>query len=311
MRNIGTKIVLFILTLAMAKGALAQANKTFSSKQSDSESSIKQTNAILISKYMILNGNEALLIRDSSKIKELVSLFSGNETVGHACAYHWLIWFRQNPTTAVPFSHNEDCEVYQANNTKINSLLKTYFSIIKNSPSHFIYNLKVPASLEPEEAVRKLENNSHFVFFFRGTEERLPHIKIQATTRSEIPKDRTKWNIAKSKNLDLGQGKLKEAIDALGRRYAIIKSTKLDNRYSSFGGGIIEDRVVAIIYFQYGTALDNIENVLNEVDVLEKKIPTNYMLQLVAEERFSDKFRRRLMSNHQFLLDVFPFPDLR
>lgn len=311
MRNSGTKIVALALTFALAEGALAQKNRASSPRHSGSESSIKQTNSILISKYMILNGNEALLIRDNVKIKELVSLFSGNETVGHACAYHWLIWFRQDPTFAVPFSHNEDCEVYQANNARINSLLKTYVKIIKNSPSHFIYNLKIPASLEPEEAVKKLESNSHLVFFFRGTAERLPHIKIQATTRSEIPKDRTKWNIAKSKNLDSGKGRLKQAIDASGRRYTIVKSTKLDNRYSSFGGGIIEDRIETTIYFQYGTALDNVENVLNEIDVLEKKIPTYYILQLVAEERFSNKFRQQLMSNHQFLMDVFPFPDLR
>lgn len=110
---------------------------------------LENTRIILISQYMIRTGNEALLITDAEKVKELVRLFKNNRTAGHACAYHWIIWFRQGTNSSIPFAHNEECEIYKHYDKEIHSVLNAYFSTIKQNPTHFIFNVKVPASMGP------------------------------------------------------------------------------------------------------------------------------------------------------------------
>jgi hypothetical protein len=306
-KNAATVLVI-VLTLGISQAALCQTNESSASTKPDA-SRLKQTNAILIRKYMIQQGPEALLIQDRHGIEKLVNLLGNNRRVGHACGYHWLIWFRLSPTVAVPFSHNEDCEVYQNNSAQINSLLKRYSQLIKTKPSHFIHSLKIPASLAPEDAAQLLENNSQFVFCFSGTEQRLPHVRLQATSISKMPADRSQWEAVQTKNVASAERQLQNAIEGLRHRYEIESITKFDKRYSMSGDGRFEDRVETTVYFPYQTTLENIENLLNGVEILEKKVPTSYDLKLVSEERFSEKVKQRLTNAYPFLLDVLPFPE--
>lgn len=299
-------VVIFVVTFAATAGTPSQTRNDSATEPS----TIERTNAILISQYMIRTGSEALLITDPEKISELVRLFTNNRTAPHACAYHWLIWFRQSATRSIPFSHNEECEIYANHDKQIHLLLNAYFRAIKQNPTQFILNIKVPASLEPDEAVRKLEDNKQKVFFFSETEQRLPYIRIQASAISNIPKNRSEWDAAESKNLSLAEDRLRNAIAALRSKYTIVKTTKLDNRYSRFGGGTMEHRVETTIYFPIGTTVDNI-GVPSGVDVLDRKMPGYYILQLVVQERFSEAFRRSLMSSNPFILDVHPFPNFQ
>jgi hypothetical protein len=271
-------------------------------------SSIEHTNAILISQYMIRTGDEALLITDPKEINELVKLFRNNRTVPHACAYHWNIWFRQSSTESIPFSHNEDCEIYENYDKRIHVLLNGYFKAILHNPTHFILNVKVPSSLEPEDAVRRLEANERKVFFFAGTEQRLPYVKLRAISVSQIPKDHAQTRTAELKNVSIAETKLRHAIEMLKGKYPVGKATKLDHRFSSFGGGRIEDGVETTVYFPFGTCLSNI-SVENEVEVLDRKTPTEYVLQLVIRDRFSEAVKRTLMSSNPFILDVLAFPN--
>lgn len=297
-----------VLTFALGFAVHGQREPSTSS-ENPSSTRLKQTNAILISKYMIEQGPEALLIRDHQEIEKLVSLLSENKTVGHACGYHWLIRFRQSPTVSVPFSHNENCEVYENQSALINSLLKGYSHLIKTKPAHFIYTLKVPASLAPEDAAKQLENDKQFVFFFSGVEQRLPHITIRATAASKMPNDRSRWEVVKTKNVAAAKRKLQDAVEALSHRYAITTVTDFEKRYSRSGAGRFEDGVETTLYFAPQTSLDHIETVLGSVEIRETKQPVSYNLQLVLEERYSEDVKQRLMDLYPFILAVAPFPE--
>ncbi|HEX6190696.1 MAG TPA: hypothetical protein VFZ40_21775 [Pyrinomonadaceae bacterium] len=294
-----------MIGLSVVANAYAQPNT--SAKPTEESRDINSTHAILISKYMILSGEEALLITNADEINRLVRLFRNNRTVPHACAYHWNLWFRQSITKAVPFSHNEDCEIYLTQSKQVNSLLRTYFYTIKRKPTHFISNLRVQASIEPVEAARSLEDAHHKVFFFRGDEQRLPYIKVQATSISKLPKSRQEWNRANIRNLEIAKNRLREAIQHFQSKYEVVRTTRLDNRYSRFGQEI-EHRVEATIYFSYGSNIERID-VPRGIETLERRTPSHYILQLVSEERFSDDFKKRIMTGHRFVLDVFPFPN--
>ena len=126
-----------MIGLSVVANAYAQHNT--SAKSTEESRDINNTDAILINKYMILSGEEALLITNADEINRLVRLFRNNRTVPHACAYHWNLWFRQSITKAVPFSHNEDCEIYLRQSKQVNSfaadLLLHYQK--KADPLHF------------------------------------------------------------------------------------------------------------------------------------------------------------------------------
>jgi hypothetical protein len=292
----------------MAVGAGRTVTQDLRDRESRNPPSLEQTKIILISQYMQRTGNEALLITDADKVNELVKLFSNNRTAGHACGYHWLIWFRQSATSTIPFAHNEECEIYKEHDKRIHSLLDAYFSTIKQNPTHFIFNVKVPASLEPQEAARRLEDDRQKVFFFAGTEQRLPSLTVQATAVSDIPKARSQWTGAESRNRSAARAKLSEALEVLRKRYPIVEITKLDNRYSSFGGGKIEDRVETTIYFPFGTGVNDI-GMPNNLRVLSRNIPTDYMIQLIVQEKLSADVKQALMARNSFILDVLAFPN--
>lgn len=300
-------IFMFVIAFVAANGTLSQDRDGSPGRSSG----IEHTNAILISQYMIRTGSEALLVTDPARIDEFVRLFRNNSRIPrHACGFHWIIQFRQGNTELLSFPHNEDCEIYAHNNNRIHSLLNASFTQILQDPKYFLLNVRLPASLTPDEAVEKLESGERKIFFFNGTKERLPSIKIRATAISAIPKFRRQWDAAEASNLKLAQDRLRDAIEDVRTTNTIVKLTKLDSRYSSFGGGKIEDRVETTIYYPFGTAVGDIR-VPNKVEVLERKVPTYYIIQMVVKERFSDNLRLSLMSSNPFILDVRAFPDFQ
>ena len=304
-----TRIGLCLLLCAVSSIVVGQEAKVGDGERAWRGSDLGATNAILISKYMFQTGSEAYFTSDRKEIEQLVHLFRNNRSAPHACGYHWLIWFRESPTEAVPVSHNEECESYEANNAEIKSTLKRYFDSIRNYPTSFISNVWVAASVQPEEAAKQLEDSEYHLFFLLGTLERLPHIRIRSRSISGIPQDRSDWESAKSKNVRDAEDRLRREIEELRKNYEIVHFTKLEVPYSSFGGGKIEDRAETKIYFRYGSGLESIENQLKETELLEKTSPSYYVVQLVSAEKYSPALKQRLTTKHQFILNVLPYPE--
>jgi hypothetical protein len=272
------------------------------------------TKVVLITKGPILqvsnpsSGDEAILITDKSEIEKLVGLFEGNHRARHACSFHWDIWFWRSPTESYLLPFNEECEKYSSNSSLIHSTLKIYSSKLRQNPPHFVANVKVSASLTPEALTQRLEDDGKQVFFLRGTDERLPSITIQSTAISDIPDSKKLWDMAKEKNERKAKQVLREAVSKIKAMYPVTKNTDFDRRYSSFGGGKIEDRVQTTIYFPYDTKLDEIGRALENVKLLKCKIPDSYFVQLISKERLTPEQKRLIMVANPFVMAILEYP---
>jgi hypothetical protein len=269
----------------------------------------ENTNAVLISKYMALSGNEAHLITDKDEIKKFVRLFQNNKKIyPHACGYHWLIWFQSSPTAATAIAHNQECETYQRSNKVVHRTLKTYFDKIKTAPAYFITNIKIPASLSPQEIVKEFADGKELVVFFNGLNDRLPRIKLEVKSVSDIPKDKRQWEKANKQTETDAINRLQKQINELKSRYQVIDATQPQMSRSSFGDGKIESIVQSTIYFEYGFQVDEIKVSEDGLNITEKKTPADYIVQIVGDENFSNAFKQRLMSQHKSILEAFAYP---
>lgn len=299
-----SKTALFKRTAVLLGIAFVLSGPTAS--QNRRRSDIDSTASILISQYMIRTGSEALLITDPEQVQELVHLFRNNSTVPHACAYHWILWFRQSATISIPFAHNEECEVYAHHNKRIHKLLNSYFSSILKTPRDFIVTLTVPASMSPQELAQKLENNGRQIFFLDRSENRLPRLRLEATSVSPAPKSRRDWPALEKRNLQQAETALERALQVIKANYPVVNSTPADHRSSSSVGERFEDKVESTIYFASGTDLNNIV-IAPSVHIIEKVVPSSYMVQLVVKEPFSERLRSLLISENAFVVDVRAF----
>jgi len=297
-RTISTLLVPLVLGLS-AYSTVAQTRK---------RSDIGGTRSILIAQYMARTGSEALLITDRKRIDELVRLFRNNEAVPHACGYHWIIWFRQSATNAVPFAHNEDCQVYRLYDTELHAVLNSYFSSILKSPKYYVVDVTVPASLSPEDVVTKLESPNQQVFFFNPTDERLPHITIAAKAISKMPVSRGQRDAAEARNLRNAKQQLAIAIRSITSTYTGAKASPPDHRSSRSGGGEIEDTVQSTISFSNTTDPTRIA-IPESVRVIERTMPDSYIVQLVVDQPFSPMLCSTLTSKYPFVVHVRAFGD--
>ncbi len=73
---------------------------------------------------------------------------------GHTCGFDWSLTFWASPSEVMDGSSiNEACDDYDPQ-------LKSYFQQVRDRPTHFIYNLKIPLGVHPEQVISDLEDGT-------------------------------------------------------------------------------------------------------------------------------------------------------
>jgi hypothetical protein len=227
-------------------------------------------------------GNAAALVTKPNDVAELVRLVGCNRhRREHACGYDWIISFRQSDGSSRAFGHNEECEVYASQHAAAQKLLRRYFDEVKREPHAFVFDVAVPAAIDPKEAAARLRSDDMTSFLFRGFDQRLPRIVIDVTATAEIPDDRAQWEAATKKTREAAKARLQAAFDDLAKRYPGIRRESLDGANSMFGGGKIEEHARATVLFPLGTSVGGIR--VPNAEVVERVEPARSIVQIVAK----------------------------
>jgi len=227
-------------------------------------------------------GNEAALITEPDDVAELVRLVACNTHVSHhACGYDWLVWFRQSDGSMRVSGHNDECEVYGHRNAATQKLLRRYFEAIRREPRAFVFDVAVPAAIDPREAAARLRSDEMTSFLMRGPDQRLPRIVIDVAATADIPADRARWDAATETTRRAAIAHLQTVVDELAKRYPEIQHDELDNRASRFGGGTIEEHAQTTVYFPFGTRVGDIA--VAGADVVKRNEPAYSVVQVVAK----------------------------
>jgi len=227
-------------------------------------------------------GNEAALVTKPDDVAELVHLVACNAHVrNHACGYDWLVWFRQSDGSMRASGHNDECEIYGYKNAATQKLLRRYFDEVKREPHAFVFDVAVPATIDPKEAAAHLRSSEMTSFLFRGADQLLPRIVIDVAATADIPDDRTQWNAATEKTCETASARLQAAFDDLAKRYPGIRHESPGGGSSMFGGGRIEEHARATVLFRLGTPVRGIR--VPNAEVIERIEPARSIVQVVAK----------------------------
>jgi hypothetical protein len=264
--------------------------------------------AVLIHKTGYLCGDEAVLVTDARAVKALSDLVLSNETVGHACDFHWLIRFIRSDGSIVTRAHNIECEQYLRDDRKVHALLDSYFDRVLKSPSHFIVGLKVRSAEAPDQLSTALAKEGR-VFLLDDPEGRLPRLTLRATTERPIPKDRHEWDAATSANNKAVERLLASAVAMLKGKLPVLSVGPAERPSSEFGGGKIVDNLEQTVFFRFGATLNQIPALPPGVSAGRVVTPDQYDAELVTPTRLDRSRRDALRARYPFLTAVSRFDE--
>jgi len=265
-----------------------------------------KVDAVLIHKTEYLCGDEAVLVTKPQRVKELAALVLDNETVGHACGFHWLIRFAMPDGTLTTRAHNIECEEYLRSDAEAHALLNRYFQQALKKPQSFIIDLTVRATVSPEELSAALVKVGR-IFLFDGAEARLPKLTVRATADRAIPEDRGQWRAASSAKEAAAGALLASAVAAVTQKQPAASLGPVEHPGGEFGGGKIVDHLQRTVYLAFGSSLTSISALLRGTTVVEVERPEEYTAQLVTSKWLDVSARAALLAEHPFLLAAAPF----
>jgi|GEM_PF-3343304 len=137
------------------------------------------------------HGPEALLIDEPHQVAAMFDLLARNERVGHLCGFHWAVVFEDDAHRALEHLHNNDCEIYRYNADEIKARLQKYFERVRTRPTHFLIEVELDPSADPDAMARLLERDGRHVFFLINPDVRLPRLQIRQSVKVPMPEEYT------------------------------------------------------------------------------------------------------------------------
>jgi hypothetical protein len=260
----------------------------------------------------IYKPNAALLITDTKEIVNNEKLFLDNRTYGHACGYHYAIQFWARPDDQIddiPF--NQECEEFLRNNSKIQSKMKSYIKQLETNPTHYIYNLQIPVTIERKEVLKSFDNSGLHLFFMEGVSNHyttLGFTYIQVTPIKELV-DRSKWQGEQDDNAKNAIKKINAIIDSIKTVATIIEQSEISFPMHSFGGGTIDHQGAISLKFKNGTDLKKIKDIIerNNGKVGSGNNSQYYYLQLVDTSDNLETVKENL-KNYKLVTGIYEYP---
>lgn len=260
----------------------------------------------------IYKPNAALLITDTKEITHNEQLFLDNKTYGHACGYHYAIQFWVSPDNQIdniPF--NQECEEFLRSNSKIQSKMHGYIKQLETKPTHYIYNLQIPVTIEPKDILKAFDNSGLNMFFMDGISNHhttLGFTYLQTTPIKELV-DRSKWQGEQDDNARNATKKINEIVDSIKTVAMIIEQSEISFPMQSFGGGTIDHKGAISLKFKNGTDLKQMKEIIeqNNGQVGDENNPQHYYVQLVDT---SDNLEnvREILKTYKQVADIYEYP---
>jgi len=260
----------------------------------------------------IYKSNAALLITDTKEIADNEKLFLDNKTYGHACGYHYAIQFwvsADNQIDDIPF--NQECEEFMRSNSKIQSNMNGYIKQLETKPTHYIYNLQIPVTNEPNDILKSFDNSELNLFFMDGISNHYTTLSfsfLQVTPIKDLV-DRSKWQGEQDDNAKNAIKKINTIVDSIKTVATIIEQSEVSFPMQSFGGGTIDHQGAISFKFQNGTDLKQVKEIIerNNGKVGSENNPLHYFIQLVDTSNNLDEIKVKL-KNFKLVTGIYEYP---
>lgn len=261
--------------------------------------------------------NGALLITDAKTIQEHERLFIDNRSENHACSYHYQIQFWAGADDRVgDFPFNQNCEEFYRNSKEIHALMGVYIQQIESKPTHYIYNLKIPATMAPEDVKKSIINSNLNILFFAGRHTNYSYLTFSYEHISLIKEslDKIKWKGEQEENKKLAIEKISTLInDILLQVSSTVQPPANDWHWSeSFGGGTIKHKATVSLKFATADDLSKAKSIiLSRGGIIRREqIADHYFIQLVDISNKLDIVKAKL-SPYKFVLDTYEYPNTK
>lgn len=254
--------------------------------------------------------NAAVLVTDKSEIEKDRKVFLPilDRNFSFLCGYDYEILFWNNIDS---LSHevrvNQSCENEIVNNSELNCRINQYAKQINTAPLWFIYNVEIPATMEPEE-FREKTSDSDFLFFFFEPSSRYQSVCFEYFQKDTLIKNTKDLNVQESEKAlrEKAEMNIKDII----RQVSLIQAVKYDSTqfmtafisYNSF-----YERIC--LNFENGVDLSKVVEIIRLGGGEEIKVstPSVYYVQLVDRTNNIEKIKQKLKA-YKFIGDVYLYP---
>ena len=234
-------------------------------------------------KNNILKPNAALLITDKKEIKTDAEMFLAECKMAHLCGYHYRILFWTNTDSLLGDRYvNQKCEIWDYKPEEAQKKLTYYVKQLETAPTHYVYSLEIPASMEPNEIREALKDSELNLFFIDGEEARFPSISFSyehySQTYLSLEKNASNEDFLKAIKENEAESRkiFKKIVEDIKSVSSIVNES--DIYYSSFcWKGSID------ITFEKGTNLSKVLTILKQAGAKIEEInnPKTYLVQVV------------------------------
>jgi hypothetical protein len=188
--------------------------------------------------------------------------------------------------------------------------MKEYIHTLEIRPTHYIYNLKIPVSTDPDVVKKTFESSNMPISFLQGTTEHLLSLTITYSKVTAHQKAEDKGNY--NKEIEANEEKARDELTAIVnqiREVAVVKhQSEISFPHAAFGV-TIEHLAQITLKFPNGYDLTKVKEIvsLGGGECSGEKNPAFYFVQLVDGSDNIDVVREMVMY-YKFVDAVYEYP---
>ena len=244
----------------------------------------------------ILKPNVALLITDKEEIKADAEMFLAKPNMAHLCGHHYriLFWTYTDSLFGVRYV-NKECEFYGYKPEEAREKVTHYAKKLETAPTHYIYNLEIPVSIEPNEIRKKLKDSELKLFFIDGV-IRFPSIRFSYEHFSQAYLALEKKSSSKDRDKAIKENEIesrkifKELVEKVKSASSVVSVSDIYYYSSYYWKGHID------VWFEMGTDFSSAVTILEQAGakIEYKNTPTTYRVQVVDTSADIKEIKRKL-----------------
>ena len=247
----------------------------------------------------IFKPNAALLLSDEEEIKADAEMFLAKTESAHLCGYNYRISFWTNTNKLFGGrSVNETCEIFGYKHEKARKKLAYYIKQLETAPTHYIYSLEIPVSMEPNDIREKLKDSKLKLFFIQGEKKRLPSIRFWLYIEIANSGGREKVKEASKKIFQEIVEKIKSVSSVVNESDIFYSLSGSRDNYEYREGSVK-------LTFEKGADLSNAVRILEEEGAKTVKIhnPSTYYVQVV-DTSANLEYIKEILKPYEFIKEI-------
>lgn len=258
--------------------------------------------------------NAVLMITGEKELKKAQEMLDSNNAFAHKCGTQWFVSFWDNPTDKTDeLPINLECEKFERHTKQILSFFGSYINEIEGNAALYMYNIKVPAEMSPDELLKRI-GEEQTLYFIYGNLQHLPSITFRITENTPLPAKThpDEQKKLEDANKEKGKIKLNDIIALLDSTVEKVAHTgRINYPLSGIGDGQIEDVLEVTLKFDKDAKIEDIAKWLTEkgVFIQDKRTPSFYFVQLLSSQKMLTVVKDALQTKYDFLIDVYDFPN--